>query len=314
MRLLDAQSALAFLVNQLSFIEPEVYKIQYPDYAYEEFIPVDTSAPEWIKTIEFFSLDLVGSAQWLAGGADDIRKADAIRARGSHAIYLAGVGYGYNLEEISTASYMGLPLTTDKADAARQAYTQFMYAVATTGNTEKNLLGIMNQSSVTAGNVAADGTASSTYWADKTPALILRDINAVLQGVFDDSATVEMADTLLLPWGALFLLNNTPMSATNSETILTFLLKNNVYTAVTGRPLVIRALRGLENAAASSKGRMIAYKRDAKVLKLHLPMRHKFLEVYRTGPLRWDVPGIFRTGGVEVRRPGAMRYGDLITS
>jgi hypothetical protein len=32
----------------------------------------------------------------------------------------------------------------------------------------------------------------------------------------------------------------------------------------------------------------------------------------QTAPLRFDVPGIFRTGGVEIRRPGSMRYLDGI--
>jgi hypothetical protein len=56
----------------------------------------------------------------------------------------------------------------------------------------------------------------------------------------------------------------------------------------------------------------VAYKRDPRVLKLHLPMRHRFLPVWQTGPITFDVPGIFRTGGTEIRRPGAVRYFDGI--
>lgn len=39
-------------------------------------------------------------------------------------------------------------------------------------------------------------------------------------------------------------------------------------------------------------------------------MRHQFLTPMRTGPLMYDVPGIFRFGGLDKRRPGAIRYLD----
>ena len=57
---------------------------------------------------------------------------------------------------------------------------------------------------------------------------------------------------------------------------------------------------------------MIAYRRDPRVLKLHIPMVHRFLPVWQTGPITFAIPGIFRTGAVEIRRPGAMVYVDGI--
>jgi hypothetical protein len=41
-------------------------------------------------------------------------------------------------------------------------------------------------------------------------------------------------------------------------------------------------------------------------------MPHRFLPVYQDGPLNWKVPGVFRTGGLDVRRPTEMRYMDNI--
>src|SRR6516225_9797565 len=41
------QQALGFLVSQISYLEPLVYKVQYPDILYRQLIPIDTSAPEW---------------------------------------------------------------------------------------------------------------------------------------------------------------------------------------------------------------------------------------------------------------------------
>jgi hypothetical protein len=58
---------------------------------------------------------------------------------------------------------------------------------------------------------------------------------------------------------------------------------------------------------------MVAYKNDGEYVKLHLPMPHRFLPVWQDGPLNYSVPGIFRTGGVELLTTVAMRYLDQIS-
>jgi hypothetical protein len=95
-------------------------------------------------------------------------------------------------------------------------------------------------------------------------------------------------------------------------TILQWIMQYNIYTAQTGQPLIIRTVRQLDNAGGGGADRMVAYRRDPSVVKLHVPMRHRFMPVWQTGPIAFDIPGIFRTGGVEVRKPGAMRYMDGI--
>jgi hypothetical protein len=57
---------------------------------------------------------------------------------------------------------------------------------------------------------------------------------------------------------------------------------------------------------------MVAYRRDPSVVKMYMPMPFRFLPVWQTGPIIFEVPGIFRLGGVDVRRPKAMRYVDGI--
>jgi hypothetical protein len=94
---------------------------------------------------------------------------------------------------------------------------------------------------------------------------------------------------------------------------LSFLAKNNLYTHTTGAPLTIRGVLGLGKAGNGGVGRAVFYRKDPRVLKLHVPMPHRFLPVWQTGPITYDVPGIFRTGSVEIRRPSAVRYLDGIT-
>lgn len=312
--LTDAQQALGFLLSQTTHIETEVYKVQYPDYDYASLIPVDSSANEWSKTVTFFSQDMVGQAQWQHGAAMDVPFADVERAKGEHPLHMAAIGYQYNLEEVNTARLIpGTNLTNDKADAARQAYAMFMYQLAFTGNTEKSLKGLINYTGVTATDAPADGTAGSRFWSAKTPAQIIRDANSVLSGIYTSTKTVEMADTILWPIDVHLYLASTMLNSTSDVTILDWIQRNNIYTVTTGNALTIRAHRALDDAAAGNAGRMVAYKKDPKVLKLHLPMPHRFLPVWQNGPFNFVIPGIFRTGGLEIRRPAAVRYLDQIS-
>jgi hypothetical protein len=102
------------------------------------------------------------------------------------------------------------------------------------------------------------------------------------------------------------------MDATMTTTILEHIQRVNAYTAQTGKPLKIRALRQLETAGTSGQKRMVAYKRDPGVVKLHRPQPLRFLPVQGPFGLKYKVPGFFRLGGTDIRRPGAVRYRDFI--
>lgn len=315
----DAQ-ALAFVAGQAYKINQKVYEARYPDWDFGRLVFVDSSGPAWSPGILTYTSDLSGRANWQSGGAKDIPLADVSQDMQTKNFHMAAIGYQYNIEEVNTAIQIGSGLSDRRARAARLAYTKFMFDLTLFGSTEKGLGGITNYSGVNVTTVPADGTGSVTFWVDedgvgqKTPAQIVRDINAALQGVYLDTLGIEMADTVLLPVEAFNYIAGTPYSATTMETILSFVLRANVYTITTGRPLTIRAVRELGTAAANgTSGRMVVYKNDAEYVKLHLPMPHQFLPVYQDGPLNWTVPGIFRTGGVELLTTVAMRYADGVS-
>lgn len=312
MNLMDAQQALGFLVQQTSYIESEVYRIQYPDIIYPQLVPVDTSASEWAKSVTYYSVDRVGEAKWFDGMANDLALADINRAKHEQGMEMGGIGYRYTLEELGQAMMIpGLNLSSERAEAARRAYEEFMDRIARIGDAVKKTTGLFNNTSVTRTDAIADGTGSSALWANKTADQIARDIQNALLGVYQGSNTVEMADTVLLPISAMSAISsirvaNTPVTA------LEYISKNNLYTHTTGAPLMIRGVLDLDTAGAGGVGRMVTYRRDPRVVKLHVPMVHKFLPVWQTGPITFDVPGIFRVGSVEIRRPGAFSYVDGI--
>ena len=60
-------------------------------------------------------------------------------------------------------------------------------------------------------------------------------------------------------------------------------------------------------------GNVVSLRRDPRVLKLHIPMPHRFLPVFHRSAIQYDIPGIFRVGSTEIRLPGAIRYVDGIS-
>jgi hypothetical protein len=316
--LFDAQAQLGFLTNQAYVINARVYRTQFPELAFNELVFVDTTAPEWSLGATTFVAQGVGHAEWGTGFADDMPLADVERDRSDVRFRFAHVGYEYNIEEMGIAMQLGVPLQGDKALSARRAYQEFMWNVALFGSTVKGMQGLANQSGAASGLAPADGTAGVTTWFDasgvatKTPAQIVRDFNGMLVGIYTGSLTVEMADTVLLPYKTLAYLAATPFSAANDTTLLQWLLANNVRTLTTGTQPTVRGVLGLETAGAGGTARAVAYRNAEDVAALHLPAAHRFEAPRTKGTYGFVVPGWFRTGGVELRRPYAFRYLDGI--
>lgn len=305
--MIDAQAALGFVTSQTTTIEAQVNATVYPDIQYPQLIPVDTTAHPFTQTVTYYSSDMFGKAGWINGNSDDIPMAGTERNQFKTSVYTAGIGYGFGWEEINVAMMLGINLQADDAAAARRAYEEMVDRVSLSGDTEKGFNGLLAYPGVTASAVTTGDWMGGVTTEDQ----ILEDVNNLLAGIYTDTLQTAAADTLLLPWAHLNFLATKRLGDTQA-TILQFLRQNNTYTATTGQALTIRSVRGLETAGAGGTARAIAYRRAPDVLKLHIPMPHRFLPVFQRGPLYWEVPGVFRLGGLDIRRPKEVRYGDGI--
>lgn len=321
-----ARQTLAFVEAQAYKVNQTIYETRYPDWDFGRLIFVDSSGPEWTPGIMTYTSDMSGRADWQSAGAKDIPLADVNQDMMLKTHHLAAIGYQWNLGEANAAIQVGGSLGDRRARAARLAYMKFMFDLTLFGDARKGLGGITNYPGVTVAPVPADGTGNVRYWVDangvgtKTPAQITRDVNLMLTGIARNTFDQVLADTIMLPQNALDYIAATPYSPMTTETILSFILRTNLYTMRTGRQLTIRALRELEVAAtdttgpsSAGMGRAVAYNNSPEYMRLHLPMPHKFLPVWQDGPMNYLIPGIFRTGGVEMMSTVAVRYIDGIS-
>ncbi|TKT79982.1 DUF2184 domain-containing protein [Aquamicrobium sp. LC103] len=311
----DAQAAFPFVISQGRNIETRIYQKRYPTFDYGSHVPVITEGNEWAIGTMFFTVDIAGEAKFISGAANDIPFSSATRDQHSHDFAMIGAGWEWNLEEVNQSSLYGIPLTDTKAMASSQAIERLLNGIAMSGSAEKNWTGFVNDPTVPRVDVAADGSSSSTFWADKDNDQILRDINDLIGSVRDNTSEIEWIDSLRLPPSAFRLLNNRRLGAGDGVlNLLDYLRKNNVYTAETGQQLDIRPLRELASASQDGGGRMMVYRRDPEVVRFHLPMPRRVLQPRPKSIMAFEQGVIARTGGTEWRLPAAAAYGDEITA
>lgn len=299
----DTQANLGFVVNQTSHIEREVYETKYPEYNYAEFMPVDTSAHPFSKTVTYYSSDKAGAAKWMNGNSNDVPLVGLSQNQSETAVHTAGIGYDYGWEEVGQANMLGRNLSAEKAIAARTAYEQMVHRTAMLGDADKGFEGLF-----TFAGVAPVGAAGVYQAGGLSADAIIADINSQLTGIHADTNTVEMANSVVLPYTRFNYIASTRIPDTNM-TILEFIKAYNVYTANTGQELFIRGSRHLEAGGAAVDARMVVYRRDPQVVKMHIPMPLQFLAPVPE-VLNVVVPGVFRLGGADLRLPGAFRYVD----
>lgn len=310
----DAQSALPFVMAQGRNIEAQVYATRYPSFEYASVLPVVTEGNAWAIGTQFMTMDMAGEAKFLSGAAADMPFNQVTRGTASHDFAMIGSGWEWNLEEINQASLYGVNLNADKAVSATRSIERLLYDIAMKGSTEKGWSGFVNQGDVTTTNAPGTGTGSSTYFKDKTPAQVLADLNGLLSGIARSTNEVEYANTVALPPEVFDLLASTYVGEeASAPTILARFQSNNVYTASTGQPIQIKRVRDLSTAASDGSGRVVAYRNERDVLRFHLPMPRMVLPVRQKSIMGFETGIIARTGGVEVRLPGAMAYLDKVS-
>ena len=319
------EQALAFVEGEAYRVSAQAMETPYPQWDFERLIYVDTTGPEWQPGVMTYQSDMTGKAEFITAYAKDMPLADVPQVMEMRPMQLAGIGYQYNLEEINTTlALVGGRLDERRAVAARRSYAQFMWDTTIVGQAEKGLKGLANQSGV--GVTVAPDTGTGTglpkrYWGNKTPAQIIADLNSLLIGVSSATFGTVLANKIILPDVAMQYITGMVVPDTGGQTIYSWFLQHNAYSQQSGQPIEIIGTPALRDKAtdtnspsSAGKGRAVAFYDDPSTVRLLLPMPHKFLDPYQDGWGNFVIPGIFRTGGVEVLMPQAVRYLDGISN
>jgi hypothetical protein len=299
-----ADDGLAFFNSQLASIEARIYQVKYRKIVYQDFVPVDTSDPEWIDNVTYYSYDAVTMGKFIGANARDLPRSDITAAKSTIDVFYGGTSYGYSLDELRKSQELRMPVDIFKATASRRGFEEHAQRVAFFGDADLNITGLFNNA-----NVQSD--ASVVDWDTATGQEITGDMNDTLFDVWFNSAETHVPGVLLLPSERWAQISNTRMDSGTDTTILEFFMKNNLYKDLTGGDLVIRPNLELNTLGVNSTGRMMAYELNEENLTMRMPIEWRSVAPQPEG-LAVTVPAEYKFGGVEFRYPGSAKYRDFV--
>ena len=258
-------SGMAFLVSEL---EKRDAKVREPltSVTYPRDINVNTGGG-WVDYISAMSVQygLTGGAQdgpVTAGGANGIPVVQASVDKGLYKAHTFSAALRVMYVDMQKSNFIGRSLDQLLQKGVRLAYDKHMDANVYVGLEEYGTTGLINNPDATETTVATNGAASnaSTKWADKTPEQILQDINSAITAVWAAGAYDLRAipNHILLPYDQYVYILNTKVTDLATETILDYVLKNNV-AAKNGGDLFIGATAWCKGAGTSGSDRMVVY-------------------------------------------------------
>ena len=290
------QDDALFIAQELNYIRSRALEVEHSPLNSFRVFPQETDVPAGAETALQLVYDSVGMAKIVADYGDDLPRAEAVATTIPAKVYTVGDSYGYNYVELEHARMANVNLEARKALSARRGIDLKLNNIAWFGDAEHGIVGFINNPNIATVTIPADGTGSSAQFVDKTPDQIIRDMNAIINEVTNNTNGVEMPDTVLLAPAVYDLLESTPKSQYSDRTILEFL--RGAHPEVT-RWMKIGELKG---AGTGATDMVIAGVFRPEYIRQENPVRFEQLPVqYRN--LEYVVPCVSRTLGVTINVP-----------
>ena len=299
-----ADDGLAFYLSQLSQTEAKIYEAKYRHIVYQDLVPVDMSAPEWVDSVSYISYDAVTAGKFIGASGKDLPETDINASKSVINVFYGGNAYSYSLDELRKSQAMNMPLDITKGRMSRRGFEEHAQKVAFFGDSDRGISGLFNGANVQLTNSlldfnAATGQQSVSY------------MNALLINVWKNSAETHLANVFLIDSDNWSIISEKRMDSGTDTTVLEFFKKNNLYTAQTGLPLTVRANFELKTAGVANVPRMMAYELNDDNLSMQMPMAWRPAPPQPDG-LRVKIPAEYKFGGVEFRYPGCAAYHDNV--
>jgi hypothetical protein len=299
----DDSNAIAFLVSQLAYTEAQTFEKLYTPMQFEELLPIDYSAGEWVDSIRYELYDYAGQGKRTSGKGRDINLVDVAYGQKSFPVVNGDIGYDFTQEELRRTAYLRRPLPTARQQAAVEGFRRHLNSVALYG--EQNLTGLFNNPYIPQGN------APTGNWlnVNTTPAQILADINTLITNVWTNTQYNDLPTNILIAPQRYAFISSTARSSNSDKTILQYVKENNIAKVERGVDIKFQPGYGLDTGGAGSTARMIGYVKSPLRLTMHVPLSLRFLAPQPVG-LAVQVPGEYKYSGVEVRYPKSAYYMD----
>lgn len=320
-------SSGAFMVGELERLDQTLHMpLAAVSWSRDVDLREDVSIADEISS---FTLTTFGSAGNLGAG-NGIMNGKAWIGKNSDQIGGVGVDTGkipnpltpwglelkYTLLELESAAKMGRPIDDQKHEALKLKHQMDIDEQVYVGDSNLGVTGLVNNTLVTNVSNVPNGAASSPKWINKTPNEILADLNSMLQSAWAASGYAVMPSNVLLPPAQYGYISTVNVSSAGNQSILKYLLDNNIVKASGKGEISIQPAKWLVGAGAggtlgtAGTDRMVAYSKQKQYVRYPMTM------LQRT-PIQYD--SIFhkstyycRLGVTEVVYPETFAYRDAI--
>lgn len=306
----------AFLVSELEKRDPLIRK-PLTSFTYPRDININTGGG-WVDYVSAMSVAYgmtggSGSGMVQAGGANGVPMVQASVDKGIYKAHAFAAGLRVMFQDMQRANYIGRSLDQMLTDGIRLTYDKHMDQNVYLGLSEYGTTGLVNNPDATE-TVVDNGAAGTPGWTTKTPLEILNDINTAIttvwaQAEYDESA---MSNHILIPYEQYTYILNTPVTSLATETILDFVLKNNV-AAKNGGSLFVGATKYCKGAGTTESDRMVVYVNHERFVNVdELVPLSRIMSAPNVANVCYDTAYMANVSEVQVFYPQTIGYFDKI--
>lgn len=309
---------VGFEIVQSSFedIKARAYNVEYPQILWSSCIPgasIDREINVGARSASYIVKDRRGKAAFRSSKSRDIPQVGASLKKESVPIESSVVGATIDIEDIEAVAFghQGMNLLTEYGEVMREASEKHIEEVFFFGDADIGYESYIDYSEI-ASSVVPD-LGSGTEMINKTAEQVEADINNLISGVWVNSKQVFLPSRIELPPSQFSMLatRKTGLGDHTNTTMLEYIRKNNVYTAVTGQDLEIKTNRHFAGAGAGGTDRMRAT--DMKPENHWMPMPLDFqMLTPRDEQLETKLVARVKFGGYHIRQPLSSAYADGI--
>lgn len=307
----SGQITAAELVNGVfDQIEAGFYDALYPEILWRDVLPADsikTDINPGAMNYVYRSRDKKGQGQFVQGDAKNIPRVGQVVGQVTVPILDAAVGANLTDAEARRHQFgYQSALAQDYGEVMKQAGEYHIERTFFFGNDAVNFAPFLDYPTVD--KIPTDA------WVGAGPEEWVASINDALTAVWTNSKTIHLPDTVFLSPAKFSMLTGAYVIGAGAVGVavsaLEYLKNNNIYTAQTGKPLTIRALRYLEGAGVAGVDRCIIMEWNARNFVLPFPLAYQLAQPVPI-PLGVDMFAEYIFGSFNVRYPMAMAYMDI---
>jgi hypothetical protein len=307
----DAAEGVTFARN-LEHVRLGLYDFLFPELEGMRFVPLEPGVDPGKEIYTYQGQKRIGRAALMKHPSDDLPNADVQGIEAFVQMRQLGAKYCYTLQEQRAVQSTGQPIDVRKAMAARLAIATLVDEIIFYGSTEGALVGLLNQSNTTSYTVA-NGAAGSKRWALKTSDEIVADMHGIVNNVVKTTLGIHRPDSMLLPLAAFQIAATKRMGDGDSRTCLQFFLATSPSIKNVDPSYRLDAANSALWGGSANTGRFMVYEKKPDRLSLILPIefsqQQPFVRHFVT-----ETACEAKIGGVVAPYPGAISYGDGITT